>query len=76
MSSNASFPTELINDTGIPFVYPGEILAAAIALPLLGILAISLRFWVRKSNGLGLGADDWTILGALVSTKRGGVRET
>ena len=58
-------PTD-INDTGVPFVYPGEILGAAIVLPALGIILIALRFYVREAHGSGIQADDWAILAALV----------
>lgn len=38
----------------------------AIILPTLGTVAVALRFYARKTNGIKLGIDDWTIVLALV----------
>ena len=50
----------------LPFATPGEILAAAIVLPVLGILTVVLRFVARSKQGSPLGRDDGTIVAALV----------
>ena len=42
------------------------ILGLSIAFPIVSIIAILLRFEARRVNRVKLGADDWTILIALV----------
>ena len=56
-----------VNELAIPFVYVGEVLAAAIVLPVVAIIAVGLRFWLRSSGKAGIGLDDWITLAALVS---------
>ena len=55
------------NNTRIAFVYAGEVLSAAIALPTVGMIVVGLRFWSRIHHKQGLGWDDWFILAAVVS---------
>ena len=43
------------------------ILGVSIALPIISILAVLIRFESRRVKRTQLGADDWTILAALVS---------
>ena len=43
------------------------ILGVSIALPIISILAVLLRIESRRVKRIQLGADDWTIIGALVS---------
>ena len=43
------------------------ILGLSIAFPVISILAVLCRFESRRIKRAGLGADDWTILAALVS---------
>lgn len=50
----------------IPFVSPGEVLSAGIVIPLVGILTVGLRFWLRSRQKARAGADDYLILLALV----------
>ena len=50
------------------FVTPGEILAAGIVLPVLGILLVGLRFYTRILQKSFIGIDDWLTLPALVSS--------
>lgn len=57
------------NELVIPFVYAGEVLAAAIVLPLICITTVGLRFWLRSVQDWRIGRDDWTILAALVSPR-------
>ena len=55
------------NEIAIPFVYAGEVYAAAIVLPIVGIATIGLRLWLRSSGKARIGIDDWLALAALVS---------
>lgn len=57
------------NDLSIPFVYAGEVYAAAIVLPLIAIATVSLRFFMRISGPARIGPDDWITLAALVSQR-------
>lgn len=41
------------------FVSPGELLAAAIVLPLVCVVSVALRFYARRMQRYGLGVDDW-----------------
>ena len=43
------------------------ILVLSIVFPLFSILAVAFRFEARRLKRVNLGADDWTILAALVS---------
>lgn len=68
--------------TGLSFVVfigypsPGDLLAAAIVLPLVGIATISLRYFVRYTRRVPLGVDDWLLIPALVSVKSDSIHET
>ncbi|CAO1604327.1 hypothetical protein XANCAGTX0491_007886 [Xanthoria calcicola] len=44
------------------------ILGLSIAFPIIATLAVALRFQARRIKRAPLGADDWTILAALVLT--------
>ena len=55
------------NEIVIPFVYAGEVFAAAVVVPLVAIVTVGLRFWLRASSKLRIGLDDWIGLAALVS---------
>ena len=54
------------------FIMPSDdrplILGLSIAFPIIAITAVILRFEARRINRLKLGADDWTILAALVKS--------
>ncbi len=54
--------------TGPWFSYPtaGEIIAAGTVLPVLTIIAVSLRFCVRSRQQAAAGLDDWLTIPALV----------
>lgn len=54
----------------IGFVSPGEVMAAGIVIPIVGAIVVGMRFWVRSSQKSTTGADDYTILLALVSCWR------
>lgn len=54
------------SDVDIPFVSAAEVLAAAVVIPVVGILVVGLRFWQRSFQKAGIGADDYLILLALV----------
>ncbi|KAI1129773.1 plasma membrane protein Pth11-like protein [Nemania abortiva] len=43
---------------------PGHVVAAGIVLPLIDILTVSLRFWVRKKQGQLIKLDDWLVVPA------------
>ncbi|PQE22941.1 plasma membrane Pth11 protein [Rutstroemia sp. NJR-2017a BBW] len=53
------------NELAISFVGPGEVLSAGIAIPIVAIFLVALRFWLRSYQKVKLGPDDWTILIAL-----------
>jgi hypothetical protein len=53
----------------IRYATPGEIVAAAVVLPLLGIIALALRFFARFQRKNGLGIDDWLLVPAAVCWK-------
>lgn len=46
---------------------PGPVEAAAIALPLLDIICVLLRFQARRTQKQGLKWDDWLLIPATVS---------
>lgn len=50
----------------IPYVTPGELYGASIVLPILGIVFVLLRFYVRAPRKISTGIDDWLMLSALV----------
>lgn len=54
--------------TGPWFSYPtaGEIIAAGTVLPILAIIAVILRFFVRSRQQAAVGLDDWLTIPALV----------
>jgi hypothetical protein len=60
----------------IGYPSPGDLYAAAIVLPIVGIAAISLRYYVRYTRRVALGADDWLLIPALVSVKSGSIYGT
>ncbi|KAI1741318.1 hypothetical protein F4680DRAFT_73495 [Xylaria scruposa] len=46
----------------------GYVVSAAVALSILDIAVVMLRFWIRKSRHQGLKTDDWLILPATILT--------
>ncbi|KAI0975161.1 plasma membrane protein Pth11-like protein [Xylaria arbuscula] len=50
------------------FETPGHVIAASIVVPLLDLLALAIRFHIRRKLKHGLKADDWLILLATVLT--------
>ena len=54
-------------ETSFRWNTPGQVIAAAVVLPTLGIVAVLLRFRVRHVQKTGIGLDDWLILPAMVS---------
>ncbi|KAI1501576.1 hypothetical protein F5X99DRAFT_382350 [Biscogniauxia marginata] len=46
----------------------GHVITAGIALSILDIIVLTLRFWIRRNKNQGLKADDWLILLATIST--------
>ena len=49
------------------YVNRGSALAIGIIFIILGFSAVGARFYVRRRQRMGLGADDWLCLPALVS---------
>jgi len=45
---------------------PSELIAAAVILPVVGLVTISLRYFVRFSRKVYFGVDDWLLIPALV----------
>jgi hypothetical protein len=50
------------------FQTPGHVAAAASVLPLIDIIAVSARFWIRRRHKQSLSADDWFMVPALLFT--------
>ncbi|CAG8950862.1 hypothetical protein HYFRA_00003079 [Hymenoscyphus fraxineus] len=50
----------------VPYATPGHLLAAGIVFPIVGILTVVLRFYVRVEKRQKMGWDDWFIIPALV----------
>lgn len=50
----------------VPYASPGAIVAASVALPVIGIIAVLLRLFARSTRKQRLGVDDWLIFPALV----------
>lgn len=67
--SSAVFLCTMSSPNAIVYAYasPGEVLAASIVLPVLGIIAVVARFIARSKKGSFIGTDDVTICLALVS---------
>jgi hypothetical protein len=63
LSATAMSTSEL----SIEFVNADDALANAIALPALGIVAVSVRLYLRRTKQKKIGVDDWLIVAALVS---------
>ncbi|KAK6954651.1 hypothetical protein Daesc_004618 [Daldinia eschscholtzii] len=53
-----------------PFYYmrPSHVIAAAVALSVVDILVVGLRFWARKAQKQLLGSDDWLMVPATLVT--------
>ncbi|KAI1799479.1 hypothetical protein F4811DRAFT_543548 [Daldinia bambusicola] len=53
-----------------PFYYmrAGHVIASAVALSVVDILVVGLRFWARKTQKQKLGADDWLMVPATLVT--------
>ncbi|RDA95363.1 hypothetical protein CP533_3548 [Ophiocordyceps camponoti-saundersi (nom. inval.)] len=52
---------------------PGHVVAAGVVLPLLALLAVSLRLWIRCKHGQGFRPDDWLIVPAAILTLGQGI---
>lgn len=48
------------------YINEASVIATSVIFILLGIVAVSLRWFVRRDRKIGLGADDWLIVVALV----------
>jgi hypothetical protein len=60
-----ALPTKFIT---LPFalVDPGEVIAAGVVFPVVGLATVALRFYVRKVQKASWGLDDWLILPASI----------
>ena len=58
---------QVISPLFIDYATSDEIYAAAIVLPVLGIVLVLLRFYARIVQKAGIGIDDWLMIPALVS---------
>lgn len=50
----------------VPYATSGQIYAASIVLPVLGIVFVFLRLYSRVLQKISVGIDDWLMLPALV----------
>lgn len=48
------------------YMSPGHVIAAAVALSVVDIVAVALRFWTRKIQRQPPKADDWLMIPATV----------
>ncbi|KUJ09335.1 uncharacterized protein LY89DRAFT_690381 [Mollisia scopiformis] len=46
----------------VPYASPSAIIAAGVVLPVLSIIAVVLRFYVRSSRKTAIGVDDWLVI--------------
>lgn len=53
-----------------PFVNGQNVMAIGVALPIVCIIVVVLRFWTRRLQKTMIGLDDWLIVGGLVSRSR------
>lgn len=68
MASPEKAPVGYTNGTSFAWNTKGEVIAAAAILPFLGIVLVALRFYNRMKHKTGIGADDWLIVPAAVSS--------
>ena len=68
MASPEKAPVGYTNGTSFAWNTKGEVIAAAAILPILGIVLVALRFYNRVKHKTGIGADDWLIVPAAVSS--------
>lgn len=48
------------------FMHPGHVTTAAIALSVLDVVAVALRFWARRVQSQPPKTDDWLMIPAMV----------
>lgn len=68
IASPTKAPISYTNRTTFVWNTKGEVIAAAAVLPFLGIVLVTLRFYNRLKHKAGIGADDWLIVPATVSS--------
>jgi hypothetical protein len=51
----------------VPYVFHNSVLALGITMPIVCMLLVGLRMYVRRYQKAGLGADDWLAFGTLVN---------
>ncbi|KAI0883286.1 uncharacterized protein GGS22DRAFT_38276 [Annulohypoxylon maeteangense] len=65
----------MAGDDAAYYMRPGHVVAAAIALSVVDIVAVTLRFWARKVQRQPPKADDWLMIPATVLTVGIGIAE-
>ena len=50
----------------MPYLTPGSVIAVSVVFPVLGMIAVALRFYTRYSQKARFAMDDWLVLPALV----------
>lgn len=66
-STNSTAPEKFLSSSE-GNITPQNVIAVGAVLPILGMIAVTARFYGRKTvNIVNLGADDWLILVSLVS---------
>ena len=48
------------------YLTPGSVIAVSLVFPILGVIAVTLRFYTRNSQKARFAMDDWLVLPALV----------
>lgn len=54
------------DEISFSYTSPVEMVAAAVALPIIGITLICLRLYAKSTNVIQIGGDDWFNVGGLV----------
>ncbi|KAL8879049.1 MAG: hypothetical protein Q9198_003263 [Flavoplaca austrocitrina] len=68
MASPEKAPVGYTKGTSFAWNTKGEVIAAAAILPFLGIVLVALRYYNRMKHNAGVGADDWLIVPAAMSS--------
>ena len=59
--------TRSTKELSFSYIDAPEVIALGATLPTVGIAIVATRFYLRRAQKVGISADDWLILGALVS---------
>lgn len=55
-----------IKELGVAYATAGEVYSASIALPVMGIISLAIRWYQRCHQRQGVGVDDWLMVPSLV----------